>query len=249
MTTAQENPRTEPDLSYLASLQNAISILHLLSTSITTVLLPLASPNLTIRRDIEKASTATISNLENKISLVLNRTVDTALNWVQKLLAQQRKTDFRPKEEEFERAVEMLQTPTCLSVYTFLSKVSSNAATALDGVNLTLFLSDLAIGLRYALLEHFRKFSISLTGGLLVSKDVTKYVELVRSWSLVDSDFEKSGGYSMLSEVANLYVIGPEALRERLKNAKPDEREELRKYVEKREDSSSVGVQAVLNAL
>ena len=220
-----------------------------MSTSITTVLLPLASPNLTIRRDIEKASTTTISNLESKISLILNRTVDTSLFWIQKLLAQQKKPDFRPKEEEFERAVEMLQTPTCLSVYTFLNKVSTSAAASLDGANLTLFLSDLAIGLRFAVLEHFRKFTISLTGGLLVSKDITKYVELVRSWPLTDSEFEKSGGLTTVSEIANLFVIGPEALRERLKNAKAEEREELRKFVEKREDAGSVGVQAVLNSL
>lgn len=236
-------------MGYLASLHGTISILHLLSTSITTVLLPLASTNLTIRRDIEKTTTHTISGLESKISLVLNRTVDTALLWIQKLLGQQKKTDFRPKEEEFERAVEMLQTPACLNVYTFLSKVSTSATAALDGANLTLFLSDLAIGLRYALLEHFRKFTISLTGGLLVSKDITKYVDLLRAWPLTDSEFEKSGGFVVVSEVANLFVIGPEALRERLKNAKPEERGELRKFVERREDSGSVGVQAVLNAL
>jgi hypothetical protein len=55
----------------------------------------------------------------------------------------------------------------------------------------------------------------------------------------------------VLVEVANLFVIGPEALRERLKGGARSQEEvnELRKYVERREDVGSVGVQAVLSAL
>ena len=250
LAQAQEAAKSEPDLSYLPSLRPAIQILHLLQTSITTLLLPLATPNLTIRRDMDKTATRAISGLESKISTILHRTLDASLTWVSKLLQSQKRTDFRPREEDLALAIEALQTPTCLSIYNFLTKVANLATTTLDGANLSHFLAELATGLRALLLEHFRKFSVSLTGGLIISKDVTKYAELVRSWPLQSTAFE-DGGMEVLVEVANLFVIGPEALRERLKGGARSQEEvfELRKYVERREDAGSVGVQAVLSAL
>ena len=254
LASAQEASKTEPDISYLPSLRTAIQILHLLQTSIGTMLLPLAAPNLTIRREIDKKSTAQISALENKISNILQRTLDASLAWVVKLLQGQKRNDFRPRDEDLALAIESLQTPTCLSIYNFLTKASNLAQTALDGANLCFFLGELASGLRALLLEHLRKFAVSLTGGLIVSKDVTKYTELVRAWPLHGTAFDREGGMEVLVEVANLFVIGPEALRERLKGGAataraPEEIAELRRYVERREDVGSVGVQAVLSSL
>lgn len=251
LAQAQEASKTEPDLSFLPSLKAAIQILHLLQTSITTLLLPLATPNLTIRRDMDKTSTSAIDGLESKISSILHRTLDASMTWVAKLLQSQKKTDFRPRDEDFALAIDTLQTPTCLPIYNFLAKIATLATATLDGANLSQFLAELASGLRSLLLEHLRKFSVSLTGGLIVSKDVTKYAELVRVWPLQDTQFEKEGGMEVLVEVANLFVIGPEALRERLKGGARSQEEinEFRKYIEKREDVGSVGVQAVLSAL
>jgi len=251
LASAQESTKTEPDLSYLPSIRGSIQILHLLQTTINTMLLPLTTSNITIRREIDKAGTSTLSSLESKISGILHRTLDASLAWVSRLLASQKKTDFRPRDEDLAQVIEALRTPTCLSIFNFLSKVANLATSALDGANLSFFLAELATGLRSLLLEHFRKFSVSLTGGLIVSKDVTKYSELIREWPMHGTSFERQGGMEVLVEVANLFVIGPEALRERLKGGARSREEvaELRKYVEKREDSSSVGVQAVLSTL
>jgi hypothetical protein len=177
--------------------------------------------------------------------------LDASQAWVTKLLSSQKKTDFRPRDEDMALAIESLQTPTCLSIYTFLSKVANLAITTLDGSNLTSFLAETAVGLRSLLIDHLRKFTVSLTGGLIVSKDVTKYAELVRPWPLSGTQFERDGGMEVLIEVANLFVISAEALRERLKGGGKSSEEiaELKRYVERREDVGSVGVQAVLSAL
>ncbi|MBE7180540.1 MAG: hypothetical protein INR71_04885 [Terriglobus roseus] len=268
---SQETSRLEPDLSYLQSLRTSISILHILQTSISTMLLPLAKPNFTIRRDIDKATNASMSSLESKISTILHRALDAALSWVSKLLQSQKKTDFRPREEDLVKMAETLQTPTCLSIFQFLSRVAQHATAALDGANLAHFLGELALGLRALLLEHFRKFTVSLTGGLIVSKDAAKYVELMRAWPIgsgppasggaakrdaSETEFERTGGTDVLVEVANLFVVGPEALREKLKPMpgmqgarSVEEIAELRRYVEQREDLRSVGMQAVLSSI
>ena len=138
------------------------------------------------------------------------------------------------------------ETQACVAVTQFLTRVATQATAALDGRNLHLFLAELARGLRSLVLEHLRKFNVSLTGGLVVSKDMTKYVELVRGWPTGEQ--LESGAMDVLIDVANLFVIGPDALRERLRSAGVDAAE-LKGYVLQREDSRSVGVQAALAAV
>ena len=90
----------------------------------------------------------------------------------------------------------------------------------------------------------------------MVTKDISKYIELLKSWEL-DATFESS--FEVLTEIGNLFVIGPEALKERLRGKGGTgigaggggawERGDVRPYVLRREDAGSVGVQSVLSAL
>ena len=92
----------------------------------------------------------------------------------------------------------------------------------------------------------------------MVTKDISKYIELLKSWDL-DPSFEPS--FEVLTEIGNLFVIGPEALKERLRGKGGAgvgvgvggggawERGDMRPYVLRREDAGSVGVQSVLSAL
>jgi hypothetical protein len=138
------------------------------------------------------------------------------------------------------------ETPACQAVTQFLQRVAGQSTAALDGRNLHLFLAELARGLRTLVLDHLRKFSVSLTGGLIMSKDMAKYTELVRGWPTGEE--LEPGAMDVIIEVGQLFIIGPEALRERLRAAGSDVNE-LRGFILKREDAGSVGVQAVLNAI
>ncbi|KAF2788140.1 exocyst complex component Sec10 [Melanomma pulvis-pyrius CBS 109.77] len=242
--SSQETLKTPPDLTHLPSLHTLTTILHLLQQTTTTILLPLCTPNLTIRREIEKSTSSTLITLESKLSNIINLTLTATLNWVSKCLLQQRKTDFRPKDED--EAYMASETPACQAVTQFLQRVAGQSTAALDGRNLHLFLAELARGLRTLVLDHLRKFSVSLTGGLVISKDMAKYAELVRGWPTGDE--LEPGAMDVLVEVGHLFVIGSEALRERLRAAGGDVNE-LKGFIMKREDAQSVGVQAVLNAI
>ncbi|KAK5131904.1 hypothetical protein LTR08_000492 [Meristemomyces frigidus] len=249
---AVENPKsTEPDLGYVADLRPAISVLHLMLTTIQMLLLPLAASNLTICRDLEKHTNSFVERMETKVDNVLQRTIDSTLAWSARLLSAQRKTDFRPRDDTTLQ-LDQLQTQTCQALSTFLSRLHSRTASALSGRVLSSFNLELAIALRALLLQHFKSFTVSLTGALVVSKDITKYIELLRSWELPGS-FDPS--LEVMTEIANLFVIGPEALRDRLRGfggaggLQGVEKGDLRPYVLKREDAGSVGVLAVLNAL
>ncbi|KAL8650197.1 MAG: hypothetical protein Q9226_005238, partial [Calogaya cf. arnoldii] len=180
--------KSEPDLSYVPTLKPAITIMHLLSTFIHTVLLPLAASNISVRKDTTRSTTQTLENLENKVNTILQHTIDVILNWTSRLLANQKKTDFRPRDDPAAiqtTYTELLQTQTCQTVYTFLSRLHALFLTSLaPGPNLTSFLTELALGFRSLLFAHFQKFQVNAAGGIMVTKDLTKYIEVMRTWEL-----------------------------------------------------------------
>lgn len=141
---------------------------------------------------------------------------------------------------------------TCLSIYTFLVRLHSLVLTALaPSPNFTSFLTEVALGVRALLLEHFKKFQVNAAGGFMVTKDITKYIGLLRSWDL-DPSFDPT--FEVLTEIGNMFVIGPEALRERLREKGSAvgglwEKGDMRPYVLRRDDAGSVGIQSVLSAL
>jgi hypothetical protein len=184
-----------------------------------------------------------MATLESKLSNILNLTLTASLNWVSKCLAQQKKTDFRPKDDELMATSE---TQACRDVAAFLTRIATQASAALSGRNLSLFLAELARGVRALVLAHLLKFSISQVGGLIVSKDMNCYVELVRGWP-TGEELEQ-GSIQVLTDVSTLFIIGPEALRDRLRGAGADA-QELKQFIARREDVNSVGVQSVLSGM
>ncbi|KAI9838631.1 MAG: hypothetical protein M1819_004945 [Sarea resinae] len=271
---SQEASKTEPDISYLPNLRPAVSIMHLMIACINTVLIPLTGSNLTVRREVEKTANLAVNRMEEKVNSIMQRTIDVALGWISRLLTNQKKSDFRPKDLASEGGgawLEMLQTPTCHSILTFLRKFHEVSVAALDGPNLSSFLTELAIGIRALLLDHFRKFQVNATGGLMVTKDITQYLELLRTWPLAPGFLPH---LETVAEIGNLFVIGPEALRERVRGAGGASTGgaaagggvggagasaggaagavaalDMRPYILRREDVASVGVQSVLAAL
>ncbi|KAK2624338.1 hypothetical protein QTJ16_006288 [Diplocarpon rosae] len=251
---AQESTKIEPDLAYLPSLQPAITITNIMSRFINTVLIRLAESNTTVRRGMEIQTKAGVERIESKTNSIIWSTITVVVNWVTKLLASQKKMDFRPKDSDLDggRYLEMLQTATCQSICNFLDRVSRFAVQAIDGQNLEVFSCELALNVQDLLFEHFKKFQVNATGALMVTKDVSKYVSTLKNWPLTKQAEE---GIEVLSEIGNLFIIGPEALRERSRNFVPGgagkklQKPDFKQFILKRDDSGSVGIQSVLAGL
>ncbi|KAK0729376.1 exocyst complex component Sec10-like protein [Apiosordaria backusii] len=261
--TSQENTKTEPDLSYLPNIRPAVTITNLMSRFIATVLIRLAESNTTIRRSMEAQTKLAIEATERKTNAVMKSTMDVVLNYIPKLLSQQKKLDFKPKDDDLEGLVDTLQTAPCQLICSFLSqKVAVLARQAVDGHNLEMFCSELALAVHRLLFEHFKKFQVNATGGLMVTKDIAKYVSTLRDWPLTR---EVEQIVEVLTEVGYLFIIQPEALKERSRNlasgpgdnrgagggavGKRLNKADFKQFVLKREDASSVGVQSVLAGL
>lgn len=257
---AQETSKSEPDLAYFPGLRSAITITNLMNRFITTVLIRLAEPNTLVRRDMDSKTRSAIRGIEDKTSVVIQKTIDVVANWVSKLLYNQRKNDFRPRDQDLEGGrgqvsyLEQLQTPTCEVICAFLARVNGQAQMALDGQNLEAFSSELATLIRDLLFEHFKKFQVNATGGLMVTKDMSKYVSTLKQWSLRK---EVESSIDVLGDIGSLFIIGSEALKERSRNIQTGvggggrgiDKLDFRQFVVRRDDSNSVGVQSVLAGL
>ncbi|KAI8632350.1 exocyst complex component protein [Xylariaceae sp. FL1651] len=250
--TSQENVKTEPDMSYLPSIRPGVIITSIMSRFINTVLIRLAESNTTVRRSMEAQSKMGMEAIERKVNSVMKSTMDVIVNWVTKSLTQQKKLDFLPKDEL--DLVESLQTQTCTSTCLFLSRCTNQLGQSIDGHNLEVFSSELALAIQRLLFEHFKKFKVNATGGLMVTKDIAKYVATLKEWPL-SKDVEAA--VELLTEIGYLFIIGPEALRERSRNlatgaggsTKRLGKADFKAFIQSRDDARSVGVQSVLSGL
>ncbi|KAL4802634.1 exocyst complex component Sec10-like protein [Aspergillus unguis] len=268
VASSQESGKVEPDFAYLSAVRDSISIANLMVMCINTLLIPLATGSVTIRREMEKKTNLATVRIEEKINTIEQKVIDTTLTWVSKVLSGQKKNDFRPKEADSTAWLEKLQTPTCASLCAFLSRVHNIAVKSLpaSGSNLRQLLTEIALGTRSLLLEHFKRFVVNGPGGLMVTKDMTQYANLLKSWDIESQIKAPSGMLDVLLEVGSLFVIGPEALRERIRGPGSSTSgrsgnntgrgpggieaglglQDVRAYVSRREDSNTPAVQQML---
>lgn len=250
-STALESSKTEPDMSYLPWLRPAVTIANIMDRFITTVLIRLAESNTTVRRNMEGQKRRGIEDIEKKTNSVMKSTIDVVSNWTTKSLNTQKKGDFRPKDGE----LDFLQTPPCLSICAFLANVHTQAQRAVDGHNLEMFDSELALAIMKLIFDHFKKFQVNATGGLMVTQDLTKYSSTLKEWSRLSKEVE--GTVELLTEIGSLFIVGPEALREKSRSlttgptglGRKLSKMDFKAFVQRRDDSSSVGIQGVLASL
>ena len=123
---SQDNSRNEPDISYLENLNAAVTILHLMATSINTVLIPLGASNTLVRREMERNTGNAMGQMEDKINNIMQKTIDVAISWVTKLLSGQKKTDYRPKDEIIGGSGTLLELNTPVSQYRVIESLTDS---------------------------------------------------------------------------------------------------------------------------
>ncbi|KAG5974776.1 hypothetical protein E4U58_002598 [Claviceps cyperi] len=246
-----EHSKTEPDLSFLPPIRPAVTISAIMDRFISIVLIRLAESNTTVRKSMESQRNLAIEAIEKKTNAVLKITIDVITNYLTKALAGQKKQDFRPRGAE----LEYLQTPTCLNICKFLGRAAKEANQAIDGLNAEKFFSELALSIHQLFFEHFKKFQVNATGGLMVTQDIAKYVSVMRDWTLAK---DVATLVELLTEIGSLFIVGPEALREKARALAPGQsgggrgklcKGDFRAFVQKRDDAGSEGIQSMLAGL
>ena len=53
-------------------------------------------------------------------------------------------------------------------------------------------------------MDHLKKYQVNQAGGIMLSKDIAKYQDVINKWSVVTI----SESFELLVEIGNLFVVG-----------------------------------------
>nr|KAJ3421823.1 Calcium-binding protein 39 [Polyrhizophydium stewartii] len=186
--------KVEPDLGHLQIAKTTTRVLQIFQLQFQTQLMILFKNEL-------------FSSLEQKVNALLQGKIAVASAWLEVLLSRQKKTDFKPRDDIV--AVNTLATPVCNQIVEYVRRIKDEAEESLDGENLEAYLTEIGVSLHSLLLDHFRRFPVSYAGGLVLTKDLAKYHEVIMTFkiSLLEERFD------MLKELGTVFIVKPENLK------------------------------------
>ncbi|KAJ3252097.1 Exocyst complex component 5, partial [Borealophlyctis nickersoniae] len=197
------DPRLDPDLTTPLSIVHVSThILQLLQIHFQKSILPAITLSPTTHRDMVVYKNDFMSAVEYRLNVLLQKVIDAVTNWLAALLAKQKKFDYRPKEE----GGVGISVTACAD---FLLKVNEAAKKYLDGENGEIFLTEIGVSFHSMLLDHYKKFTVSHTGGLILSKDLSKYQEVITHFHIP----ALTTRFDMLRDLGNLFVVKAESLK------------------------------------
>lgn len=221
-----------PDFAPLQLVQRVEQLSVLWQHYVQKAVLPLTAPSVTIRRETMIYNNHNMLRVEGKCEALLQKFTDNLLAFLAARLATQKKTDYAPKNDDVMFA--RLNTDPCLAIVDELDALQAAAHAFLPERTRESFLTEIGIGFHALLLEHLKKFTVSATGGLMLTKDLAMYQDVCGRFGvpIVSDRFE------MLRQLGNLFIVQPGVLKSYMREghlAKIDE-QLLRPYLLRRED-------------
>lgn len=228
LSNSKINSNQPIDLSYLSTFKLTSEILYLLSSCIKKIMLPCAVNSPTIKNRMSSLSNSYISRCEISLNIIIGDTIAMICNRVAYLLTRQKKKDFL-----CENIVED-DTEACEEVSEFLTHSHEKLALYLNNSNLTNVLVKIGMNFLNQLLEHYKKFVVNSTGGIILTKDVIRFQSVIDEWQIS----ELSEHFLLLKEIGNLFTVHPNLINSlvtegQLANLKPYA---IRQYISKRTD-------------
>lgn len=123
-------------------------------------------------------------------------------------LAMQKRNDFAPKNDEL--AFSRMNTDPCIACSEALERAAKTIRSSLGaGKNAESVLSEIGVAFHSLLLDHFKKYTVSAAGGLMLTKDLAMYQDAIATFGLpaLNDRFE------MLRSLGNLFIVQPSVLK------------------------------------
>ncbi|CUM63225.1 uncharacterized protein PRCAT00000796001 [Priceomyces carsonii] len=216
------------DLSYLSTFSLVTEILYLLSSCIKRIILPCAVNSPNIKNRMSNLTNGYISRCELSLNIILSETIEMIGSRLNYLLSRQRKKDFLCDN------ITEDDTEACELSSEFLLNIHESLKLYISKTNLRNVLIKVGMNFLNQLLEHYKKFTVNSTGGIILTKDVIRYQSTIDSWEID----ELSERYQLLKEIGNLFTVHPHLISSlitegQLANLKPYTK---RQYISKRTD-------------
>lgn len=226
------------DLSFLKVVRRVCGFIYLVSSMVQTVIVPMLSSNSALKIHAVKSLNEYLKIEERKMNRITQSAVELCVGRLFFLLAKQKKKDYLLKSEDSHLIGS--QSQTCDEVSSFLDDIYSVACEALDGQNFEDFLTEVGLAFKDLLLDHFKKFNVSNTGGLIVSNDIQKYQERIDNWSVS----ELSERFSILHNIGNLFTAQPDSIQSLIRGSQLAQVKAyiIQEYLQKRLDYFTSGI-------
>ncbi|WFD30188.1 Exocyst complex component 5 [Malassezia sp. CBS 17886] len=223
-----------PDMDVMRIVQQVEQLIALWQHYVQTAVLPLTAPSVTIRREALIYNNHNMLRVEGKCEALLQKYTDNMLAFLAARLATQKKSDYNPKNDDVMFA--RLNTDPCLAIVDVLTQLDARTRAHLAERTRESLTTEVGIGFHALLLEHLKKFTVSATGGLMLTKDLAMYQDVCCRFGIpiVADRFE------MLRQLGNLFIVQPSVLKSYMREghlAKIDEAL-LRPYLLRRQDYS-----------
>lgn len=144
----------------------------------------------------------------------------------------QKKMDYCPKNDDVFFA--QLNTEPCLAIVDALEAFHQEAQRTLTERTREALSTELGIGLHAMLCDHLKKFTVSATGGLMLTKDLAMYQDACAKFTVpvVNDRFE------MLRQLGTLFIVQPGVLKSYMREGHLSYLDEalLRPYLHRRQD-------------
>lgn len=218
------------NISSLTYISTSTEILSLVSTSVKAVFLPLLNNSPIVKKKIVELTNGNIKKIELLINIIMEKIVQLFSSKFTYSLSKQKKKDFSPKSQE------LLDQDTlpAIEIVNVLVSLKQQADKYLKAQNLESFLNGIGEDLYTLLLSHYSKFQVSSIGGIIVTKDIIGYQNVMEEWQIPNL-LEK---FATLRELANLFTVQPDLLDSLTKEGHLADmnREMISKYISNRED-------------
>ena len=223
------------DISFLKYVSKSTEMISIISTYIKSVVLPLLQNSPSIKRKVISLANAYFKRCELLINLLIEETVKLFTQKFIHILSKQKRKDFLSKSQDFLDQ----DTETTTELVSILNQMYAQSVLHLKNDNIKAFLAKVGDSLFDQLLNHYKKFQVSSTGGVIVTKDIIAYQTAVEEWGIPDLT-EK---FATLRELSNLFTVQPELLKSLTKEGRlvNVDRAIIDEYISKREDYNQDG--------
>lgn len=193
------NSSQELNLSHLHTFSLVSEVSYLLSSCIKKILLPCAVNAPNIKNRMSNLTNSYISRCEKSLNIILNETIGMINMRLGYLLSKQKKKDFLCEN------ITEYDTEACELVSEYLNVIYDTASKNINGANLRNFLIKVGMNFLNQLLEHYKKFFVNSTGGIILTKDAIRLQSTIDEWNIK----ELSENYQLLKEIGNLFTVHP----------------------------------------
>lgn len=199
-----ETNDSELDLTLLKYVSSTTEMLNYISISVKSVFLPLLNNSPKYKKTITEMTNINIKRCEMAINIIMAKLITIITNRFVNSLSKQTRKDFIPKTQEL---IDQDTLPAT-EIVNLLNIIYSQSSQSLKIKNLNNFLIKIGSILYDLLLTHYSKFSVNSMGGIIVTKDIIGYLNVIEVWN-IPSLLDK---FSTLRELANLYTVKPDLL-------------------------------------